>query len=50
MGQYIRKTIYITVEQDQFLKRRAAERGISVSAVIREILDEVFERGSSDDS
>jgi len=43
MEKYVRKTIYITVEQDQFARRRAGELGISVSAVIRALLDEMLE-------
>ena len=39
MGRMIRKQVYIEPEQEQFLKRRSKELGISEAALIRQAID-----------
>lgn len=39
MGRMIRKQVYIEPEQDQLLKRRSKELGISEAALIRQAID-----------
>ncbi len=44
----IRKQIYIKREQEEMLKRRSRELGVTEADIIRQGLDEVLSRGSSD--
>ena len=44
MGRMIRKQIYIDSDQDDLLKRRAKELGISEAALIRRCIDETASR------
>ena len=39
MGRMIRKQVYIEPEQDELLKRRSKELGISEAALIRQAID-----------
>ena len=39
MGRMIRKQVYIEPEQEQLLKRRSKELGISEAALIRQAID-----------
>ena len=46
MGRMIRKQVYIEPEQEQLLKRRSKELGISEAALIRQAIDRL---GADDD-
>ena len=39
MGRMIRKQVYIEPEQDELLKRRSKELGVSEAALIRQAID-----------
>jgi hypothetical protein len=43
----IRKQVYIEPEQEELLKRRSKEMGVSEAALIRRGIDEVARRGPS---
>ncbi len=47
MGRMVRKQVYIQPEQEEMLKRRARELGLSEAALIRQGIDEVAGRGRS---
>ena len=48
MGRMIRKQVYITAEQDRWLKRRAQELGVPEAEVLRRSLDATAGRNSPD--
>jgi hypothetical protein len=45
MARMIRKQVYIEPEQEDLLKRRSRELGVSEAALIRRGIDEVARRG-----
>ena len=45
MGRMIRKQVYIEPEQDELLKRRSKELGISEAALIRQAIDRLGAAG-----
>jgi len=47
MTRMIRKQVYIEPEQEDLLKRRSRELGISEAALIRRGIDEIAHGGSS---
>jgi hypothetical protein len=48
MGRMIRKQIYLDREQDEMLKRRSKELGISEAALIRRCINEVAVQKSAE--
>jgi transposase InsO family protein len=45
----IRKQLYITADQEQALKQRAGELGMSEAELVRRALDQVLKSGSGSD-
>ena len=50
MGRMIRKQVYIEPEQDELLKRRSKELGISEAALIRQAIDRLDADGDESPS
>lgn len=50
MGRMIRKQVYIEPEQDELLKRRSKELGISEAALIRQAIDRLGADGDESPS
>lgn len=47
MARMIRKQVYVEPEQEELLRRRSRELGVSEAALIRRGIDEIAHRGSS---
>ena len=47
MARMIRKQVYIEPEQEELLKRRSRELGVSEAALIRRGIDDIAHEGSS---